>query len=58
MKYKVKYYDVALDEVRIYECKAVNEDAAIISFRRNVSTNIQRYKILKVKEKENAKNEI
>lgn len=35
MKYNVKYYD----------CKADSEDAAIISFRRNV----QRYKILMVK---------
>ena len=39
MKYNVKYYD----------CKADSEDAAIISFRRNVSSNVQRYKILMVK---------
>lgn len=49
MKYKVKYYDVCCDEVSIYECNADNEDYAIIFFRRNVSSNVQRYKILKVK---------
>ena len=49
MKYKVKYYDVLYDEVSTYECKADNENAAEISFRRNVSSNVQRYKILKVK---------
>lgn len=52
MKYEVKYYDVCCDEVHTYECKADSEDAAIISFRRNVSSNVQRYKILMVKEKE------
>lgn len=51
MKYEVKYYDVCCDEVHTYECKADSEDAAIISFRRNVSSNVQRYKILMVKEK-------
>lgn len=49
MKYKVKYYDVWYDEISTYECKADNEDAAEISFRKNVSSNVQRYKILKVK---------
>lgn len=52
MKYEVKYYDVWWDEVHTYECKADSEDAAKISFRRNVSSNVQRYKILMVKEKE------
>lgn len=51
MKYEVKYYDVCCDEVHTYECKADSEDAAIISFRRNVSSNVQSYKILMVKEK-------
>lgn len=55
MKYEVKYYDVCCDEVHTYECKADSEDAAIISFRRNVSSNVQRYKILMVKEKEKEK---
>lgn len=50
MKYKVKYYDVWCEEFHIYDCKADSEDDAIISFRRNVSSNVQRYKILMVKE--------
>lgn len=50
MKYLVKYYDIWLDEVNVYKCKADNENGAEISFRKNVSSNVQRYKILKVKE--------
>lgn len=49
MKYLVKYYDVWWDEINTYECKADNKDDAEISFRINVSSNVQRYKILKIK---------
>lgn len=49
MKYEVKYYDVWWDEINTYECKADNKDDAKISFRINVSSNVQRYKILKIK---------
>ena len=58
MNYEVKYYDLCWGEVSTYECKAYSKSDAEISFRRNVSSNVQRYKILKVKEKKNAKNEI
>ena len=45
----MKYYNVCWNELNMYECKADNKDDTEISFRINVSSNVRRYKILKIK---------
>lgn len=46
----MKYYNVCWNEIKMYECKADNKDDTEISFRINVSSNVRRYKILKIME--------